>query len=510
MHKVLSVPRRFAHSQVPAPKMFDKILIANRGEIACRITRTAHRMGVKVVAVYSDADAHSQHVKMVRASPTARRTQADEAVRIGPSPASESYLRYDTILDVARRTGAQVRLGSGAWARRGLGVTASGRPPGLRLPLRELQVRRCVRGDGRELHRAARARARGHGLQEVRRPRRVPPRSASKVIMTAANVPVTPGYHGEDQSLERLQSEASKIGYPVMVKAVMGGGGKGMRIVREHSEFAAALEACQREAKNSFGDPRVLIERYLPTPRHVELQVFADKHGNAVHLFERDCSVQRRHQKVLEEAPAPGLPDELRGRMGAAAVAAAKAVGYVGAGTVEFMVDPHDLSFYFMEMNTRLQVEHPVTEAITGVDLVEWQLRVASGEPLPLKQHEIQRRGHAIEARVYAENPANNFLPATGVLKHLVPPVCGTETGVRVDTGVIQGDTVSVFYDPMISKLICWGETRADALRKMRGALRAYRVVGLANNIRCVRVVRAIHQVPRARSIAPRVRAGWR
>lgn len=425
--------------------MFDKILIANRGEIACRVMESAKKMGVKTVAVYSDADAASKHVAM-----------ADEAVRLGPPPATESYLLGDTILDVARSTGAQaVHPGYGflsenehfATACAANGVTFIG-PPAKAI----------------------------HDMGS---------KSASKDIMIAAGVPVTPGYHGEAQDMETLQREADGMGYPVMIKAVMGGGGKGMRIVRSAAELQDGVEACKREAIASFGDDRVLIERYLEKPRHVELQVFADTHGNGVYLFERDCSVQRRHQKVLEEAPAPGLSEEIRQRMGNSAVDAAKAVGYVGAGTVEFMLD-EDGSYYFMEMNTRLQVEHPVTELITGQDLVQWQLLVAAGHPLPLKQEELKINGHALEARVYAENPMKDFLPQTGSLLHLNPPT--ESANVRVDTGVRQGDSVSIFYDPMISKLITWGENREAALRHMERALDDYEVVGLPTNLNFLKV----------------------
>jgi 3-methylcrotonyl-CoA carboxylase alpha subunit len=429
-------------------KLFDKVLIANRGEIACRVMRTAKRLGIKTVAVYSDADRHAQHVQ-----------QADEAVHIGPAASAESYLVYQRILEAADDTGAQaVHPGYGflsenatfARACADAGVTFIGPPEQAILDMGS--------------------------------------KSASKDIMIAAGVPVTPGYHGEDQSLETLKGAAEEIGYPVMIKAVLGGGGKGMRICMSADKFEESLASCKREAAASFGDDRVLIEKFLVQPRHVELQVFADTHGNAVHLFERDCSVQRRHQKVLEEAPAPGMTEELRAAMGGSAVDAAKAVGYVGAGTVEFMLDG-DGSYYFMEMNTRLQVEHPVTEMVTGQDLVEWQLRVAAGMPLPVAQEELKLKGHAIEARVYAENPRNNFLPGTGTLSHLVPPQ-SDDCLVRVDTGVVEGDEVSVFYDPMISKLITWGADREEALRRMKSSLDSYQVAGLPTNIdflaRCV------------------------
>jgi 3-methylcrotonyl-CoA carboxylase alpha subunit len=441
---------------------FEKILIANRGEIACRIMRTAKRLGVQTVAVYSDADAAAQHVAM-----------ADEAVRIGPAAVSDSYLRAEKLIDAALKTGAQA-------IHPGYGFLSENE--GFARMIREAGVK-FVGPPERAL-------------------REMGSKSESKRIMTEAGVPVTPAYYGEDQSLARMTAEADRIGYPLMVKAVKGGGGKGMRAVTRKEDLASALESCAREAKNSFGDSRVLIEKYIGRPRHIEFQVFADSHGNAVHLLERDCSVQRRHQKVLEEAPAPGMSEALRNAMGSAAVRAALATGYEGAGTVEFMLDTEspgyqgmiegkglDLAdlrsapFYFMEMNTRLQVEHPVTEMITGVDLVEWQLRVAAGEKLPMTQEAVRSRlrGHALEARVYAENPLNGFLPATGVIRHLAAPAQGP--GVRVDTGVRQGDRVSIFYDPMISKLITWGETRSDALRQMAYALGEYQLVGLPNNL---------------------------
>ncbi|MCW8891201.1 MAG: acetyl/propionyl/methylcrotonyl-CoA carboxylase subunit alpha [Sedimenticola sp.] len=420
--------------------MFDKILIANRGEIACRVARTARRMGIATVAVYSEADAEAMHVAL-----------CDEAYLIGPAPAKESYLRADKILEVAKASGAQaVHPGYGflsenadfAEACQAAGITFIGPPSSAIVAMGS--------------------------------------KSEAKIIMTEANVPLVPGYHGDDQSLETLKSEADSMGYPLLIKATAGGGGKGMRVVSSSADFEKGLNAAKREAVASFGDDKVLIERYLLSPRHVELQVFADTQGNAVHLFERDCSVQRRHQKVLEEAPAPGMTLELRAEMGEAATNAAKAIGYVGAGTVEFLLDS-DGKFYFMEMNTRLQVEHPVTEMISGQDLVEWQLKVAAGEPLPLSQSDLQINGHAFEARVYAENPAKDFLPATGKLRYLQTPEQGP--CVRVDTGVEQGDEVSVHYDPMIAKLIVWGEDRATALHKLRAALADYRIVGVTTNL---------------------------
>jgi len=487
--------------------VFTKILIANRGEIACRVAATAHRLGVKSVAVYSEADAGAKHVAI-----------CDEAVLIGPAPAKESYLCGNRIIEVALSTGAHaIHPGYGflsenadfadACAKAGLVFIG---PP------------------------ASAIRAMGS-------------KSAAKGLMEKANVPLVPGYHGDNQDAAFLNQQADRIGYPVLLKASAGGGGKGMRIVEKSADFTAALASCKREAISSFGDDKVLVEKYLTRPRHIEIQVFADTHGNCVYLFERDCSVQRRHQKVLEEAPAPGMTEQRRRAMGNAAVAAAKAVGYVGAGTVEFIAN-QDGSFYFMEMNTRLQVEHPVTEMITGTDLVEWQLRVAAGEPLPLAQEQLAINGHAIEARIYAENPEKGFLPSIGTLRHLRVPA-GVEFGlggllqslnvaavagggagslpsppplgrsvreyadgrsaardmslgtplypsplkgegeigaaggyVRIDSGVREGDAISPFYDPMIAKLIVWGKDRETALIRMSQALSEYRIVGLSNN----------------------------
>jgi 3-methylcrotonyl-CoA carboxylase alpha subunit len=419
--------------------MFSKILIANRGEIACRVIRTARLLGIRTVAVYSDADAKALHVEM-----------ADEAVNIGPAPARDSYLRAEAILDAARRTGAEaIHPGYGflsenaafAEACANAGVVFIGPP-------------------------ASSIRAMGG-------------KSEAKALMEEAGVPLVPGYHGEDQSPELLRNEAKRIGFPVLIKASAGGGGKGMRVVENAAEFDDQLNGAKREAINSFGDDRVLIERYVTRPRHVEIQVFADSQGNCVYLFERDCSIQRRHQKVVEEAPAPNLDPHTRRRMGEAAVAAAKAIGYVGAGTVEFLLD-EDGSFFFMEMNTRLQVEHPVTEYITCQDLVEWQLRVAFGEPLPLGQDQLSIHGHAIEVRLYAEDPQKGFLPQTGKLDHLVFP---RETfHVRIDTGVRSGDAISIHYDPMIAKLIVWANDRPSAVRRLRTALESTQVVGLGAN----------------------------
>ncbi len=428
--------------------MFKKILIANRGEIACRVAATARRMGVKTVAVYSDADAQAQHV-----------AACDEAVHIGGSAPKDSYLQWQRILEAAKATGAQaVHPGYGflseneefAQACADAGLVFIGPPPSA---------------------------IKAMGLK-----------AESKRLMEAAKVPLVPGYHGADQDPVLLKKEAERIGFPVLIKASAGGGGKGMRAVYAADEFDAALASCKREAINSFGDDAVLIERYVQKPRHIEIQVFGDAHGDCVYLFERDCSVQRRHQKVLEEAPAPGMTAERRAQMGEAAVAAAKAVGYQGAGTVEFIAE-QDGRFYFMEMNTRLQVEHPVTEAITGQDLVEWQLRVAAGQPLPLKQSELRMHGHAIEARICAENPEGGFLPATGTL-HVArwPEHVSFERGdVRVDAGVGEGDAISPFYDSMIAKLIVWGEDRAQALARLDAALRDTHIVGLHTNVAFLR-----------------------
>ena len=420
--------------------MFNKILIANRGEIACRVIRTAHRMGIATVAVYSDADANAMHVAM-----------ANEAFAIGAAPARESYLRIDAVLDAARRSGAQaIHPGYGFLSENAefcraceeAGITFIGPPVG------------AIESMGSK--------------------------SAAKRIMEDAGVPLLPGYHGEEQDPALLLAEAEKIGFPVLLKAVAGGGGKGMRRVDDASRFDEELQAAQREAESSFGDSHMLVEKFLTRPRHVEIQVFCDGHGNGVYLAERDCSIQRRHQKVIEEAPAPGLSDELRVAMGEAAVRAAQAIDYRGAGTVEFLLD-EDGSFFFMEMNTRLQVEHPVTEMITGQDLVEWQLRIAAGERLPQTQSEVTVNGHAFEARIYAEDPANDFLPATGTLGFLSSP--RESENVRVDTGVRQGDEVGIHYDPMIAKLVVWDQDRSAALRQLASALSRYRVAGLTTNI---------------------------
>ena len=438
--------------------MFKKILIANRGEIACRVAATAKRLGIQTVAVYSDADAQAKHV-----------AACDEAVHIGGNAPKDSYLRWERILDAAQQTGAQaIHPGYGF------------------LSENEDFANACAQAGLVFIGPPASA-IRAMGLK-----------AESKQLMEKAGVPLVPGYHGTDQNPELLQSEADRIGYPVLIKASAGGGGKGMRLVEKREDFAAALASCQREAINSFGNDAVLIEKYVQRPRHIEIQVFGDTQGNVVYLFERDCSVQRRHQKVLEEAPAPGMTPALRAKMGEAAVAAAKAVGYVGAGTVEFIVEqpggydqPEAMQFYFMEMNTRLQVEHPVTEAITGEDLVEWQLRVAAGQPLPKGQDELQIIGHAIEARICAENPDNGFLPATGTLHVYRKPACSSFaiSDVRVDDGVREGDAISPFYDSMIAKLIVHGDTREQALARLDAALAQTQIVGLSSNVQFLRHV---------------------
>ena len=420
--------------------MFTKILIANRGEIAVRVARTAKRLGVRTVAVYSDADASALHV-----------AACDEAYRLGPAPPRESYLDGRHILEIARACGAQaIHPGYGflsenegfAKACAEAGVVFVGPPPA------------AIAAMGSK--------------------------AAAKAIMGKAGVPLVPGYHGDDQDPALLAKEAARIGFPVLIKATAGGGGKGMKIVRASEEFAAALASARREALAGFGDDRVLVERYLASPRHIEIQVFGDTQGRVVSLFERDCSVQRRHQKVLEESPAPGMTPERRRAMGDAAVAAAKAIGYVGAGTVEFIAE-QDGRFYFMEMNTRLQVEHPVTEMVTGLDLVEWQLRVACGEPLPLAQDRLSMRGHAIEARLYAEDPDRGFLPSIGRIAHWRMPEPSER--VRVDTGFTAGDEVSPYYDPMLAKLVVWGENRERACAAMLSALADCEVAGVSTNI---------------------------
>ena len=422
--------------------MIEKLLIANRGEIACRIIRTAHDMGIATVAVYSDADARALHVR-----------SADEAVHIGPSPAAESYLVGEKIIAAAKQTGAQA-------IHQGYGFLSE-----------NAAFAQAVIDAGLIWVGPKPSSIEAMGLKD-----------AAKKLMRAAGVPVTPGYEGEDQSVERLKSEADAIGYPVLIKAVAGGGGKGMRKVDAAADFEAMLESCRREAKASFSNDEVLLEKWITSPRHIEVQVFGDSHGNVVHLFERDCSLQRRHQKVIEEAPAPGMDEATREEVCAAAVRAAKAVDYEGAGTIEFIADASEGlradRIFFMEMNTRLQVEHPVTEEITGVDLVEWQLRVASGEPIPLKQDELSIDGWAIEARLYAEDPAAGFLPSTGLLEDFfIPAISG-----RVDTGVEEGSEVSPFYDPMIAKIIVHRETRASAINALADELNGTLVYPVRSN----------------------------
>nr|WP_297458714.1 acetyl/propionyl/methylcrotonyl-CoA carboxylase subunit alpha [uncultured Halomonas sp.] len=427
-----------------APTTLTTLLIANRGEIACRVIRTARRLGLKSVAVYSDADANARHVR-----------EADEAVRIGPAAARESYLNVAAVIEAAQRTGASaIHPGYGFLSENAEFVAACERagivfvgPPASAI---------AAMGD----------------------------KSAAKARMDAAGVPLVPGYHGDDQADDLLKTEAERIGYPVLLKASAGGGGKGMRVVERGAEFQAALDGCRRESRAAFNDDRMLIEKYLTQPRHVEVQVFCDGQGNGVYLFERDCSVQRRHQKVLEEAPAPGMSEALRREMGEAAVRAAQEIGYVGAGTVEFLLDA-DSSFYFMEMNTRLQVEHPVTEMITGEDLVEWQLRVAAGLPLPKSQDELTITGHAFEARLYAEDPEQDFLPATGRLERFNLDLAGAGldgSRVRLDSGVEAGDEVSMHYDPMLAKLITHSDDRDQALATLNRALAALDVSGVTTN----------------------------
>jgi 3-methylcrotonyl-CoA carboxylase alpha subunit len=416
-----------------------RLLIANRGEIVCRIARTAQSLGLTSIAVYSEADVHARHVRL-----------ADEAYLLGPAPAADSYLNIGKILDLARRVGADaVHPGYGflsenaafAQACSDAGLIFVGPP-------------------------AAAIRAMGS-------------KSASKAAMAAVGVPVAPGYHGEDQAPQRLLAEAQRVGFPLIIKASAGGGGKGMQVVNSAAEVAAAVESAQRLARTAFGDDRLLLERYFPRARHVEVQVFADSHGGIVSLFDRDCSVQRRHQKIIEEAPAPGLREEVRAGMSQAAIQSARAVGYVGAGTVEFLVDEAQ-HFYFMEMNTRLQVEHPVTEFITGVDLVEWQLRVAQGARLPKQQHEIAQQGAAMEARLYAEDPGHGYLPSVGRIAHLRWP--DSAAGLRLDVGVDAGDEVSPFYDPMLGKVIAWGETRGEAAERLHRALDDIEITGVTTN----------------------------
>jgi 3-methylcrotonyl-CoA carboxylase alpha subunit len=433
---------------------FSTLLVANRSEIACRVIRTARRMGLRTVAVFSDADAEAMHVAM-----------ADTAIRLGPAPARESYLSIPALIAAARATGAEaIHPGYGflsenadfAEACAAAGITFVGPPPA------------AIRAMGSK--------------------------AAAKALMEKAGVPLVPGYHGDDQSDATLRAAAQRIGFPILVKASAGGGGKGMKIARDAAELEEALTLARGEAASAFGDDRLLLERYLTRPRHIEIQLFADAHGNVVHLFERDCSIQRRHQKVIEEAPAPGMTEARRAAMGKAACDAARAIGYVGAGTVEFIVDagsPPDAegdTFAFMEMNTRLQVEHPVTEAITGIDLVEWQLRVASGEPLPLRQDDLRIQGHAIEVRLYAEDPARDFAPSVGTLKHLALP---DGAGIRVDAGVRAGDAIPIHYDPMIAKIIAHGSDREEARRRLVRALAGSAVAGVRTNLPLLRAIAA-------------------
>ncbi|EJL6734836.1 acetyl/propionyl/methylcrotonyl-CoA carboxylase subunit alpha [Vibrio alginolyticus] len=425
--------------------MFKRILIANRGEIACRIIKTAKSMAIETVAVYSEADRSSLHVK-----------QADFAEFIGPAPASESYLDIDAIIGAAKK-----------WQ-------ADAIHPGYGFLSENPKLAKVCSENGIVFIGPSTSAIEAMGSK-----------SQAKAIMSEANVPLVPGYHGTDNSVEHLLAEAEKIGYPVMLKATQGGGGKGMRVVNSAAELPLAIDGAQREALSSFGDKQLLVEKCILQPRHVEIQVFADQHGNCVYLSDRDCSIQRRHQKVVEEAPAPGLSDELRKQMGEAAVQAAQAIDYVGAGTVEFLLDSRG-QFYFMEMNTRLQVEHPVTELITGVDLVEWQFKVAAGEHLPISQSEITHNGHSIELRIYAEDTDNDFMPSTGHIDYLKEPVSDSNVRlahVRVDSGVTQGDSISEYYDPMISKLIVWGQTRDIALKQLKQALTQYHVRGVTTNI---------------------------
>ncbi|MFT6914658.1 MAG: 3-methylcrotonyl-CoA carboxylase alpha subunit [Motiliproteus sp.] len=420
--------------------MFNKILIANRGEIACRIIQTAHRMGIKCVAVYSEADRNARHVAL-----------ADEAVLLGPAPSRESYLRIDKIIAAARLTGAQAVH------------------PGYGFLSENAEFAKSLADNGLVFI--------GPPIGAIEA---MGSKSAAKTIMAAADVPLVPGYHGDDQDRALIKAQAGRCGYPVLLKAVAGGGGKGMRVVWQESEFDEAFDGAKREGESSFNNGDLLVEKYLTKPRHVEIQVFCDRYGNGVYLGDRDCSVQRRHQKVIEEAPAPNIPAEIRKAMGETAVQAAQAIDYVGAGTVEFLYD-EDGSFYFMEMNTRLQVEHPVTELITRQDLVEWQLRVAAGQELPLTQAAVVLRGHSLEVRIYAEDPDTDFMPATGRLNYLRTPV--ESRYVRVDTGVIEGDLISHFYDPMIAKLIVWDEDRDLALRRLQQALEDYRICGVKTNL---------------------------
>lgn len=436
--------------------MLKSVLIANRGEIACRVIRTARTMGMRTIAVYSDADANALHVK-----------QADEAWRLGGAAAADSYLCADKILNIALQAGAEcIHPGYGFLSENADFVTSC-------------QAAGIVFVGPDAL-----------AIQQMGS------KSAAKLIMQDAGIPLVPGYHGANQDPEFLQQQADTMGYPLLIKAIAGGGGKGMRVATSSAEFKTQLGGAQREGQSSFGNPIVLLERYLLQPRHVEVQVFCDRHGNGVYLGDRDCSAQRRHQKVIEEAPAPGLSDDLRQAMGSAAVAAAKAIDYVGAGTVEFLLDK-DGCFYFMEMNTRLQVEHPVTEMVTGQDLVAWQLQVAANQPLPLQQVEIHLQGHAVEARIYAEDPERDFQPSTGTINHLRQPT--TDQHVRVDTGVLEGDVISSFYDPMIAKLIVFADDREQALSKLDTCLQDYHLEGINTNIDFLRKLTTLEDFAQAK-----------
>lgn len=441
--------RKDRHKQLGAGLLFNKVLIANRGEIAVRIIRACREMGIATVAVYSEVDRQALHVRL-----------ADEAILIGPATAAESYLSIDKVVEAARAAGAQaIHPGYGflsenaafAKAVKDAGLVFIGPPPEAIETM----------GD----------------------------KAGARARMQSAGVPIVPGYQGVDD-LDHLLSAANEIGYPVLVKAVAGGGGKGMRVVTNLEEFEEAVGAARREAIHAFGNGRLIVERYISHAHHIEFQVLADQHGNVIHLFERECSVQRRHQKIIEETPSPLLNEALRKKMGAAAVAAAQAVGYQNAGTIEFIVDPETRSFYFLEMNTRLQVEHPITELVAGLDIVQWQIRIASGETLPFKQEELSQRGHAIECRLYAEDPTNNFLPATGTLLRFIEP---KGPGVRVDSGVSSGDVITIYYDPLIAKVITYAEDRTAVIQKMRSALKDTVILGVTTNLQFLQDVLA-HQ----------------
>ncbi|MEI8592759.1 biotin carboxylase N-terminal domain-containing protein [Photobacterium sp. Hal280] len=435
-----------------------RLLIANRGEIACRVIHSAKSMGITTIAVYSDADRHAKHVRM-----------ADEALYIGPSPALDSYLAIDKLINAASASQADAVHPGYGFLSENVAFAKACHRHGI-----------IFVGPGPDAMAAMSS------------------KSDAKAIMETAGVPLLPGYHGDDDSLENLTAEASRIGYPVILKPALGGGGKGMKIVRQQSDLAEAVLSAKREAKSAFGNDKLLLEKYLTEPRHIEVQIFADQHGDCVYLSDRDCSVQRRHQKIIEEAPAPGLSDTLRRQMGEAAVQAAQAIDYVGAGTVEFLYDARQHTYFFMEMNTRLQVEHPVTEMITGQDLVQWQIRVAEGRPLPLTQSEIQHQGHAVEARLYAEDTQQDFLPASGLIHFLSEPDSAAfsagkvhAVGARIDSGITKGDTVTTHYDPMLAKVIAWGDNRASALHQLQSVLSQYQIGGLATNIQYLQQILA-------------------